>query len=72
MADGISDWPAYEDAAMEFFQELGLPATRGKTVRAARAKHRIDVPVEFERFGVGQLWVLECKLRKTRVENRMC
>jgi restriction system protein len=69
MADRINDWEAYEEAALEFFQELGLPATRGKTVRGSRTEHRIDVLVEFERFGVRQTWVVECKRRRSRVEK---
>jgi hypothetical protein len=65
----MREWETYEEKVRDFFRELGLPSVRGKTVRGARAGHQIDVLVEFERFGVKQTWVVECKRWKTRVQK---
>jgi restriction system protein len=60
---------AYGNRVRDFFEELGLPSIRGKTVQGVRTRHRVDVLVEFERFGVPQKWVVECKHWKRRVEK---
>ena len=65
----MREWEVYEESVRGFFGELGLPSLRGKAVRGARGEHRVDVLVEFERFGVKQTWVVECKCWKTRVQK---
>ena len=44
-----------------------MAATVDASLHGARARHALDVLVEFERIGVRHRWVVECKLWKRRV-----
>jgi Restriction endonuclease len=60
-------WHDYQDRTAAFFRSLGLQADTDVSVQGARAIHKIDVFVRFERFGIPTTWVAECKLWGTRV-----
>jgi hypothetical protein len=63
----MMDWRDYQEQVAHLFRELGCLAEVEVPVRGARAAHVIDVWVEFERFGLEQRWVVECKLWRTPV-----
>jgi hypothetical protein len=58
------DWRQYQQAAADFFTELGMQAAVGAKVKGARSTHEIDVEVRFGMAGVDHLWVVECKYWK--------
>jgi hypothetical protein len=60
-------WHDYQERTATFFRSLGLQADTDVNVQGARARHKIDVLVRFERFGIPILWLVECKLWNTRV-----
>lgn len=63
-------WREYQEKAAGFFRELGLGAqTDVRGVPGARASHDIDVLVRFNRFGVEQTWIVECKLHRRKVKK---
>jgi restriction system protein len=62
-------WHVYEEQAGTFFRSLGLSAEVGKLVAGARAAHKIDVTVEFERWGLRHLWIVECKQHQRPIEK---
>jgi hypothetical protein len=62
-------WQAYQEEAARFFHSLGFDANVEAPVQGARAKHKVDVLVEFEHAGVRTRWVVECKYWKTAVSK---
>lgn len=58
-------WQAYQEGAARFFRSLGFDANVEAPVQGARAKHKVDVLVEFEHAGVRTRWAVECKYWKT-------
>jgi hypothetical protein len=60
-------WKKYEEQAAELFRSLGCNVEVGATVKGARAKHKIDVWVRFNRFGIEAKWVVDCKFWRTPV-----
>lgn len=61
------DWKDYQDRTAAFFNSLGLRAETESLVCGARGRHKVDVLVSFERFGIKTVWIVECKLWKTSV-----
>jgi hypothetical protein len=66
-------WREYQREVAEFFESLGFVATVDAAVQGVRSMHDIDVLVEFNAFGVGHRWLVECKawnrpVPKERVE----
>lgn len=55
-------WKAYQEEAAAFFRDLDMDATTDEVLEGARGRHAIDVTVRTRRAGVGQLWIVECKL----------
>lgn len=63
----MTDWRAYQKEVATLFRELGCSADVEKVVRGVRAEHRIDIWVEFKRFGIEHRWAIECKCWKSPV-----
>lgn len=55
------DWRKYEEETADLFKGLGCSAKVDKLVQGARAKHKVDVWVEFNKFGFQNKWAVECK-----------
>jgi len=60
-------WRDYQEEAARFFRQLGCEAEEDAVVQGARARHKIDVWVTFNRFGLEHRWVIECKLYNRRI-----
>ena len=60
-------WRDYQDRAAQVFAKLGCAVSVDAKVRGARATHQVDVVVSFSRWGVAQIWIIECKFQKRRV-----
>jgi restriction system protein len=56
-------WRDYQDQVAQFFRSSGMDAK----VEGARARHDVDVLVEFEKLGIRHRWVVECKPWKRRI-----
>jgi len=61
------DWSKYQDRVARYFRKLGCKATVNKRFKGARASHLIDVVVEFKKYGINVLWIVECKYWKSKV-----
>lgn len=62
-----STWRRYQDDVAEAFRSLDLTVSTEAEVEGARARHRIDVLVTFELWGMKIIWVVECKYWRARV-----
>lgn len=62
-------WREYQEEAAALFRSLGLEATTDQRVDGVRGSHDVDVVVRSRRAGLEQLWVVECKWRRRRVEK---
>lgn len=60
-------WRDYQDRAAQVFAKLGCAVSVDAKVIGARATHQVDVVVSFSRWGVAQIWIVECKFQKRRV-----
>jgi hypothetical protein len=54
-------WKDYEEQTAELFRKLDCDVEIGAAVRGARGKHKVDVWVRFNRFGIEAKWVIDCK-----------
>jgi hypothetical protein len=54
-------WQQLQSDTAELFRQLGCTATVESAVNGVRALHKIDVYVEFVKFGIPIKWVIECK-----------
>lgn len=61
MGMSLPNWSQYQENAAEHFRGLGLFAETNVSIAGARAVHQIDGVVRFERAGIAQLWLVECK-----------
>lgn len=62
-------WQEYQEDAAAHFRSLGLEAVTDERVEGVRGVHNVDVAVRSRRAGLEQLWLVECKLRRRRVEK---
>jgi restriction system protein len=62
-------WRQYQEDAAEFLRELGFDATTDVELQGVRNKHAVDVVATAKRYGVTQLWIVECKLWARPVGN---
>lgn len=65
----MARWQEYEEEAAALFRSLGLEATTDERVDGVRGAHDVDVVVRSRRAGLEQVWVVECKWRRRRVEK---
>lgn len=65
----VPKWREYQEEAAALFRSLGLEAMTDQRVEGARGSHAVDVVVRSRRAGLEQLWVVECKWRRRRVEK---
>jgi restriction system protein len=61
------DWKDYQKKAALFFETLGCNTEIESLIQGARAKHEVDVLVQFRRFGINSKWIIECKYWNVRV-----
>ncbi len=66
----MKPWKQYQEDAASFFRSLGFEADTDVPIKGARGLHKVDVAVRTSKVGVDQLWVVECKLWKTRVRKQ--
>ncbi|MFI9537456.1 restriction endonuclease [Nocardia fusca] len=57
----MSGWRQYQEAAAQFFRELGMEADTDVTLKGARTSHDVDVVVRSKSVGFDLLWIVECK-----------
>ncbi|HVI57745.1 MAG TPA: restriction endonuclease [Luteimonas sp.] len=55
-------WQQFQSDTADLFRQLGCTATIEAAVKGVRASHKVDVYVEFVKFGIPVKWVIECKL----------
>lgn len=60
-------WHKYQSQTAAVFSDLGCSVSVDAEVAGARAVHRVDVLVQFTRWGLPQIWVVECKHQGRRV-----
>lgn len=65
----MARWREYQDEAAELFRSLGLEATTDEHLEGVRGAHDVDVVVRSRRAGLEQVWLVECKWRRRRVEK---
>jgi len=67
----VSDpaWRQYQEDAAQCLRELGFDATTDVELQGVRNKNAVDVVATATRYGVTQLWVVECKLWARPVGN---
>ncbi|UXZ57977.1 restriction endonuclease [Curtobacterium sp. Arg-1] len=62
-------WKNYQESVADVFRDLGFTAETDKKVEGVRTSHDIDVVATYRHVGLDLLWVVECKLWKTRVSK---
>ena len=65
----IPDWQHYQERAAAVFERLGCSVAVDAKVKGARSVHQVDVLVRFSGWGLPQVWVVECKYLKRRVNK---
>jgi hypothetical protein len=62
-------WREYQEEAAAFFRDLGMDAATDEVVDGARGTHHVDVVVRMIQPWGTQLWIVECKLWRRRVNK---
>ena len=62
----MADWHFYQEEVAEVFKALGCEVQTNCKCLGARTTHSLDVSVRFDRFGLLQHWIVECKHWKLR------
>jgi len=65
----VARWQEYQEEAAALFRSLGLEATTDERLDGVRGVHDVDVVVRSRRAGLEQLWVVECKWRRRRIDK---
>lgn len=65
----MARWREYQEEAAALFRSLGLEVRTDERHDGVRGGHDIDVVVRSRRAGLEQLWVVECKWRRRKVEK---
>jgi len=65
--DQPKDWQLYQTESANLFLELGCEVIVDHKINGARGVHRIDVWVNFKRFGLNTNWIIECKYWNTSI-----
>jgi hypothetical protein len=60
-------WHGYQERAAAVFSKLGCSVVVDAKVKGVRASHQIDVLVRFTRWGLNQIWIIECKHHRRRI-----
>ena len=61
------NWKQYQEEVAKIFKSLGAKTFIEYTISGARGKHKVDVLVRFKIFGVGVIWICECKYWNTPI-----
>ena len=69
MPEPYMDWRQYQEETASFFRGLGCSVDVEAVVHGPYAEHRVDVWVQFVRYGVQCKWVVECKLWNSNVSK---
>jgi restriction system protein len=65
----MTAWQEYQERAAYFFHLLGMDVHVDEHVIGARGEHDVDVVVRAGQAGIGQTWIVECKLWRRRVSK---
>lgn len=65
----VASWKDYQEQAAAFFRGLDLAASTNERIVGVRGSHDVDVAVRSETAGIKQLWIVECKQWKKRVNK---
>jgi restriction system protein len=60
-------WSQYQQDVAKFFQSLGIPASTDVLLEGVRGRHAVDVVARPTLAGQQLLWIVECKLWKSRI-----
>ena len=60
-------WQEYQALAAASFEEMGCSVAIDTRLQGVRSAHDIDVVVRFTRWGIDQLWIVECKHQRRKV-----
>jgi hypothetical protein len=63
----MAAWHDYQERAAYYFHLLGMDVSVDEHVIGARGEHNVDVVVHGSQAGIGQMWLVECKLWQRRV-----
>lgn len=55
------EWLPHQEQAGAVFKRLGCSVSIDAKVQGGRSNHRVDVLVRFSRWGLPQVWLIECK-----------
>lgn len=61
------DWRDYQEEVAGFFRSLGIQAETNVVLEGVRGRHTVDVLARPVLGGQAMMWVVECKLWRTRV-----
>jgi hypothetical protein len=60
-------WRKYQEETADLFRSLACSVEVEQSVKGARGEHKIDVWVQFNKFGLQTKWAVECKCWNTNV-----
>jgi len=61
------NWRTYQAQVSALFRAAGCNAEVEKLVEGVRGKHKVDVYVTFDQYGIRCSWIIECKFWKRSV-----
>jgi Restriction endonuclease len=67
MQTPVLTWQEYQTLASASFEAMGCSVAVDGRLQGARSAHDIDVVVRFTRWGIDQLWIVECKHQRRKV-----
>lgn len=60
-------WQEYQDRVASLFHAAGCDAKADEIIEGVRSKHKVDVRIIFNKYGIRCLWIIECKFWKRKV-----
>jgi hypothetical protein len=63
------DWRNYQDEVASLFRQFRCEVETDLSIQGVRSKHAVDVWIRFNRFGLHQFWIAECKLWNRRISR---
>lgn len=65
----MAEWSEYQEEIAAFFRTLGFESSTNVRVEGTRTSHNVDVLVRPYIAGMDVLWIVECKLWKSRINK---
>lgn len=65
----VSTWNDYQEETANFFRSLGMEAETNVAVKGVRTSHDVDVVVRSHHVGFDLMWLIECKLWRTKISK---